>query len=51
MAQDLLNKYPRIAQAITPDFSPEEAIVKFPGSGNTYTYTNVDRIPKITYTN
>jgi len=50
MAQDLLNNYPRIARAITPDFSPEETIVKFPGSGDTYTYINVDGIPQITYT-
>jgi hypothetical protein len=50
MAQTLLNNYPRIARAITPDFSPEETIVRFPGSGDTYTYIGVDRIPKITYT-
>ena len=50
VAQDLLNDYPRIARSIIPDFSPKETIVRFPGSGDRYKYSNVDGIPKITYT-
>jgi hypothetical protein len=49
MAQNILEDYPRIDRVITPDFSPEETIVRFPGSGDTYTYTNADVIPGITY--
>jgi len=50
VAQDLLNDYPGIARVIIPDFSPQETIVRFPGSGDRYKYSNVDGIPKITYT-
>jgi hypothetical protein len=50
MAQNILKDYPKIDRVVTPDFSPEETIVRFPGSGDTYTYTNADVIPGITYT-
>jgi hypothetical protein len=49
IAEDLLDNYPRIKKAIKPDFSPEKTIVKFPGSGDQYTYTNVEEIPRIIY--
>jgi hypothetical protein len=49
MAGDLLNNYPLIAKAITPDFSPEETIVTFPG-GKQYTYHDASGIPAITCT-
>ena len=49
IAKDLLNNYPLIANTISPDFSPEETIVKFPG-GRQYTYHEASGIPAITCT-
>jgi hypothetical protein len=46
-AGDLLGNYPMIARFITPDFSPEVTIVKFPG-GQQYTYIDASEIPAIT---
>jgi hypothetical protein len=46
-AGDLLGNYPMIARFITPDFSPEVTIVKFPG-GQQYTYNDASEIPAIT---
>jgi hypothetical protein len=45
-AGDLLDNYPWIARFITPDFSPEVTVVKFPG-GHQYTYNDASEIPAI----
>jgi hypothetical protein len=43
------NRFPWIGSKITPDFSPEVTIVKFPGNYQ-QTYNGVTKIPAITYT-
>jgi hypothetical protein len=46
-AGDLLDNYQWIAGFITPDFSPEVTVVRFP-NGQQYTYNDVSEIPAIT---
>jgi len=49
IAKEILDEYPDIAKFLSPDFSPEMTIVKFPG-GREYSYKNANGIPALSAT-